>query len=235
MKIWLPADIFHISMFFLYPEESKEKERKLQMRLLVTAFEPFGQDRDNASLEVMKRLSAPEGCELIKKMIPVVFGKAAEVVNELIDREKPDVVICLGQAGGRSSISVERKAVNLCRTERPDNEGNCPEDRPVIPGGADVLEPTLPVDYMCKCLADADIPVELSDSAGTYVCNSLMYGMLHHLEETGQKIQAGFIHVPYFREQVSEKQEGIPFMERDEMVKGIQLCLECLVKRNAKQ
>ena len=202
-----------------------KSENTYPARILVTAFEPFGADEKNASLEVLDRLVAPEGCELIKAVVPVVFGKAAACVNELIDREKPAAVICLGQAGGRKAISLERRAVNICRTVNPDNEGNCPEDEPVIAGGKDVLETRLPVVELHKRLQEAGIPSELSDSAGTYVCNSLMYGMLHHLEETANRIPAGFIHVPYFQEQVMDKPEGTPFMELDEIVKGIQLCL----------
>lgn len=199
------------------------------MKILVTAFEPFGADDENASLEVLKRLSAPDGCELIKTVVPVVFGKAVEKVNGLIDLERPDAVICLGQAGGRKAISLERKAVNICRTVDPDNEGNCPENTPVIAGGADVLESMLPVGLMRKCLQDAGIASELSDSAGTYVCNSLMYGMLYHLQETAHRIPAGFIHVPYYKEQTEQKPAGTPFMELEQMVTGIQLCLECLM------
>ena len=197
------------------------------MKILITAFEPFGADQENASLEVMNRLLAPDSCILIKMIVPVVFGKAAETVNDVITLEKPDAVICLGQAGGRNAISLERKAVNLCRAARPDNAGNCPAGEAVVPGGKEILETTLPVEHMLERLTNAGIPAELSDSAGTYVCNSLMYGVLHFLENTGQQIPAGFVHVPYFREQTNEKPEETPYMELAEMVRGIQLCLEC--------
>ena len=198
------------------------------MKILITAFEPFGEDKENASLEVMNRLTAPGDCELIKMAVPVVFGKAAEIVNKAIDREDPCAVICMGQAGRRNCISLERRAVNLCDTSSPDNEGNCPEKTPVIRNGRNVLLAALPIDDMAERLMNSGIPVELSSSAGTYVCNSLMYGMLYHLEKTNRRIPAGFIHVPYFREQTENKPRGTPFMELEEMVKGIQLCLECL-------
>lgn len=199
------------------------------MKVLISAFEPFGEDAKNASLEVMNLLAGPSsGCELIRLVVPVVFGKAADAVNAAIEREEPDAVICLGQAGGRSCISLERTAVNLCDTENPDNKGNIPCKIPVVPDGPESYASTLPVESMAKRLRDAGISAELSDSAGTYVCNSLMYGMLHYLEKTGKSVPAGFIHVPYFREQTKGKPAETPYMELEEIAEGISLCISCL-------
>lgn len=198
------------------------------MKILITAFEPFGEDEKNASQEAMNTLNEPENREVIKLIVPVVFGKAAEVVNSVIDREKPDAVICLGQAGGRDRISLERTAVNLCDSKNPDNEGKTPDMEPVIPDGREAYTSTLPIEQMFEYLSAAGIPAEISESAGTYVCNSLMYGMLHHLEETGRQIPAGFIHVPYYREQVEGKKERTPFMELPEIVKGVEICIRCI-------
>lgn len=195
------------------------------MKILVTAFEPFGDNDKNASLEVLNALEPADGRELIKLVVPVVFGKAADIVNNTIDLERPDAVILLGQAGGRRCISLETTAVNLCDAKNPDNEGNKPEKTPVVADGKETYPSTLPLERMLALLKKEGIAAELSDSAGTYVCNNLMYGVLHHLEQTGNDIPAGFIHVPYFREQTKGKPEGMPFMELDEIVRGIALLL----------
>ena len=200
------------------------------MKILITAFEPFGEDDKNASLEVLRRLEPVDGCELVKITLPVIFGKAAELANEVIDREDPDAVILLGQAGGRRCISLETTAVNVCDTKNPDNEGNTPENVPVVPGGKATHSSSLPLGRMKERLKEAGIPAELSNSAGTYVCNSLMYGVLYHLDQTGKNIPAGFIHVPYFKEQTEGRPEGTPYMELEDIAHGIGLCIECAVK-----
>ena len=198
------------------------------MKVLITAFEPFGGDDKNASLETMNALDAPADCSLIKLIVPVVFRKAADIVNDAIDREDPDAVICLGQAGGRSCISLEKTAVNLCDSKNPDNDGNAPGMEPVVINGPESYRSTLPYERMLEVLSRAGILAELSDSAGTYVCNSLMYGVLHHLEQTGRSIPAGFIHVPYLKEQADGRPAGTPFMELEDITRGIGICIDCL-------
>jgi len=207
------------------------KETGNKTKILITAFEPFGGDDKNASLETMNALDVPADCSLIKLAVPVVFRKAADIVNGAIDREDPDAVICLGQAGGRSCISLEKTAVNLCDTKNADNEGNAPCMEPVVINGPESYRSTLPDERMLEALSRAGISAELSDSAGTYVCNSLMYGVLHYLEQTGRSIPAGFIHVPYYREQADDKPSGTPFMELKDLTRGIGICIECVKER----
>ena len=200
------------------------------MKILLTAFEPFGGDEKNVSLEVLNEASAPEGCTLAKLVLPVAFQKAEDRINETIDRENPDAVICFGQAGGRSCISLEKRAVNLREARIPDNDGSTPHGMPVVPQGPEEYPSALPLERLLAVLQAAGIPVELSESAGTFVCNSLMYGMLHHLSETGRTIPAGFIHLPYFKEQTEGKPAGTPYIELPVLVQGITACIFDIAK-----
>ena len=174
------------------------------MTILLTAFEPFGGERINASLEALRLVEAPDGTALKRLAVPTVFGRCTETVLDAVCRLRPDAVVCLGQAAGRDAITPERLAVNLRKARIPDNEGFCPAEGPVVPGGAEELLTTLPVEAMCAAILARGIPARISESAGAFVCNDLMYGLLYALRLKSIAIPAGFIHVPCLPEQTTD-------------------------------
>ena len=167
------------------------------MTILITAFEPFQQETTNATMEALSLL--PDrlcGVTLEKRVIPVVFGEAIDVVTKLVDDLRPDAVVCLGQASGRADITPERVAINVMDARIADNGGWQPEDVPVRADGPAAYFSTLPVKAMVQAMKENGVPASLSNTAGTFVCNDLMYGLLDHLAQTGRRIPAGFIHIP---------------------------------------
>ncbi|MBO4563728.1 MAG: pyroglutamyl-peptidase I, partial [Clostridia bacterium] len=181
--------------------------------ILVTAFMPFGGDSLNPTEAVLGMLPDDMGGFRIEKLLlPVVFGEAARLACAEIDRLSPAAVICLGQAGGRRAITPEESAKNLMDARIPDNAGNKPEAEPIEAGGAEKLYSTHPNDAIIAAIRAEGLPAQLSHDAGAYVCNSLLYGVLSH---TGGRIPAGFIHVPFIKEQVEgvPGREDTPFME----------------------
>ena len=189
-------------------------------KLLITGFEPFGGEKINPSWEAVGLL--PDeigGYSLIKLRIPVVFGESAEMVIKRAEEIRPDVILCVGQAGGRSAITPEMVAINLRYAKIPDNKGNQPKDEPIILGGNTAYLSTLPVRKMAEAINAEGVPSRVSYSAGVYVCNDLMYSLINHFKNT--KIKTGFIHVPYCKEQNKE-----PFMDMKDIVKGIIIAIE---------
>lgn len=192
-------------------------------KLLITGFEPFGGEKINPSWEAVKLLPNVIGdFELIKTEVPVVFEKAADLIIKKADEIKPDAVICVGQAGGRTGITPEMVAVNLRFASIPDNEGNQPKDEPCIPGGENAYFATLPVRKMAEAVSSFGIPCSVSYSAGTYVCNDLIYHVLHHFTKTETK--ACFIHVPFIPEQTKDK----PSMELETIAKALKTAIESI-------
>jgi pyroglutamyl-peptidase len=153
--------------------------------------------------------------------VPCEFRRAVEVVAAAIERHRPALVVCLGLAGGRTHVSVERVAINVDDARIADNRGAKPVDEPIAAGGPPAYFATLPVKAMVAAMRAAGVPAEVSNSAGTYVCNHLMYGVLHFLAASGRRARAGFIHLPYAEEQVLER-PGTPAMALAAMVKGVQ-------------
>ncbi|HHY81885.1 MAG TPA: pyroglutamyl-peptidase I [Clostridiales bacterium] len=195
------------------------------MKILVTAFEPFGGESINSALETMKLLPQYIGnIQIVKREIPTVFRKSIQEVWKAMEQEHPDLVISLGQAGGRNCISVERIAINVDDAGIPDNEGNQPMDKPIFEDGENAYFSTLPIKDMINAINMAGIHAEVSNSAGTYVCNHLMYGVLYRIHKDNMNIKAGFIHVPYIPEQVANK-PGIPSLPLNDIVTGIKSCL----------
>ena len=163
--------------------------------LLLTCFEPFGGEAVNASALAANLLPERIGAwNVVKQELPVVFGLAGEKCRALIDAQRPDAVLMLGQAGGRNAVTPELVARNVRWARIPDNAGRSPLGEPVIPGGKDALFATLPVEAMTEAARILGLPAELSASAGLYVCNDLYYTVLHHLRGSG--ISAAFVHVP---------------------------------------
>ena len=154
------------------------------MKLLLTAFDPFGGETVNPAQEAVKMVSSRVGnVEVIKCVVPTVFGKSIETVAAAIEDCRPDAVLCIGQAGGRADLTPERIAINLDDASIADNEGNRPVDTPIFPDGKPAYFSTLPVKAMVAAIRAAGIPASLSNTAGTFVCNHLMYGVLYTLEK----------------------------------------------------
>lgn len=189
-------------------------------KLLITGFEPFGGERINTSWEAVKRL--PDelcGYSLAKLKIPVVFGEAAEKVIDVAEKLQPNVILCIGQAGGRAEITPEFVGINLRYAKIPDNKGNQPKDEPVVDGGREAYFSTLPVRRMAEAIDSKGISAKLSYSAGAYVCNDLLYTLLSHFDGTATRVT--FIHVPYSLEQEKE-----PSMELDLITRAIAIAIE---------
>lgn len=189
----------------------------MNKKIIITGFEPFGTDKINPSWEMIRDFKSDKN-EIIKMCLPVVFGKASEILIEKIKEEKPDVVVMFGQAGGRKKITPERVAINFRDCTIKDNEGNKPQDKYIIKNAPAAYFSTLPIKKICRMLKNNFIPSGISNSAGTYVCNDLMYNILNYIDTENLKIKAGFIHVPYIREQVFNSENF--FMELDILKKA---------------
>lgn len=200
------------------------------MKILLTAFEPFGGERINAAQEAAALVKNEiAGARIVKTDVPVVFGKSIEAVVTAIRQEQPDAVLCLGQAGGRSGLTPERVAINLDDARIPDNAGNQPADRPIFPDGAPAYFSTLPVKAMVRAIQQAGLPASLSNSAGTFVCNHLMYGTLYHLARSWPQTRGGFLHVPFLHEQAAER-PGTPSLSREEIAAGVEAALKAITE-----
>ncbi len=198
-------------------------------KLLLTGFEPFGGESINPAVEAVHRLQGRVigSYEVIGLELPTVFGQSMERLLSGIEETEPEVVIALGQAGGRRGISFERIAVNLSDAAIDDNAGNRPVDVPVVPEGPAAYWTTLPVRRMADRLQVEGIPASLSLSAGTFVCNHLFYGLMHHLAVSGKPIRGGFIHIPYLPEQ-AERHPGAPSMALEQLVAGLELAIRVM-------
>ena len=195
------------------------------MKILLTAFEPFGGDDINASAEALRLIKAPEGAELFKIQVPTVFGLAGDVVIDAVRKLRPDAVVCLGQAAGRDAITPERIAINVRDARIPDNAGQKPEGEPVVPDGPAAYFSTLPLKAMVKAAADAGIRASASNSAGAFVCNDLMYSVLHALGTEFKGARGGFIHVPAL-----SKGEGGAAMSLEDIVSGTEAMLRAIAE-----
>jgi len=178
-------------------------------KLLITGFEPFGGESINPSWEAVRKLPEVIGdYRLTRLQVPTIFGKAAEIVLSVAKDLCPDVILCVGQAGGRKGITPEVVAINLREARIPDNAGNQPVNSPVVEGGAAAYFSTVPVREIVGAINAEGISSELSYSAGTFVCNDLLYSLLHNYHETETLV--GFIHVPFLPEQAKEKFPSLP-------------------------
>ena len=199
------------------------------MRILVTCFDAFGAERWNPAETAVAQLpDMISGAEIIKQTLPTVFFDSLDAVRRKIEEEDPDVVLSVGQAGGRAAITVERIAVNLMDTVSPDNRGNTPVDLPIREDGPNALFATVPVKAMVDAMQEAGVPAEVSNTAGLFVCNQLMYGVLDTLTER-EGTKAGFIHIPYDPQQVIGR-SGVPSMSTKTVVEGLQAALACIVQ-----
>lgn len=191
-------------------------------RLLITGFEPFGGESINPSWEVVCRLPDVIGeYELTRLCLPVVFGDAANMLLDLAAELMPDVILCIGQAGGRSAITPEMVAINLRHADIPDNLGNQPRDEKIVFGGETAYFSTVPVRKMAESINAMGISSCVSYSAGAYVCNDLLYTLLNHYKNS--KVSVGFIHIPYCLEQGKE-----PSMSIESMTAAIKAAIEVI-------
>ena len=168
------------------------------MKILVTGFDPFGGEPINPAIESVKRL--PDniaGAEIIKLEIPTVRKKSLEKIEEAINKHNPDVILSIGQAGGRFDISIERVGINLDDFRIPDNEGNQIIDEPIFPDGENSYFVKLPVKAMVQNVQKNNIPASVSYTAGTFVCNHVLYGVLYLIEKKYNGKKSGFIHIPF--------------------------------------
>ncbi len=197
------------------------------MKILVTGFTPFGGESINPSWEAAKRLSDRiGGAEFIKREIPTEFDASGAVLHGLLEQLRPDAVLCVGQYGGANCIRVERVAINLRDARIADNAGKQPTDEPVVSGGPDAYFATIPTREIVDALHEQGIPAQLSYSAGTFVCNNLLYCALHESAQRYPAMRCGFVHVPYLPEQA--KDGSAPSMSLELMVKALETAAEVL-------
>lgn len=199
------------------------------MKILITGFDPFGGEKINPAWEAVKSLKDEiEGAEIVKLQIPTVFKKSAEKLFENIDTINPNVIICVGQAGGRFELSIERVAINLDDGRIPDNNGYQPIDVKIFEDGENAYFSTLPIKAMVEEVKKAGIPTAISNTAGTYVCNHIMYSLLYYINKKNLTTRGGFIHVPYITEQVLDK-KNTPYMDLNTITRGLEACIKAVI------
>ncbi|MGM9646891.1 MAG: pyroglutamyl-peptidase I [Eubacteriales bacterium] len=201
------------------------------MKILLTGFAPFGGEPINPSYEAIKLLpDYLDGHQLIKREMPVSYDASPSLLTWMVDHYRPDAVVCVGQAGGRTAITPEYVAINLKHGAMPDNSGVCYADQPVIADGPAAYFTNLPVRQMVSALRKEGLPGFVSYSAGTYVCNCLMYQLLHQIHTAYPSVKGGFIHVPYSVEQVRSKSLPMFAMVTSDIARGIEICLRTLIE-----
>ena len=178
----------------------------MNKKILITAFEPFGGESINPALEAVMRLPDEiDGFAIAKAQLPVVYRKSVDVLYEALKTEKPFAVISVGQAGGQPDIRIERVAINIDDSANPDNDGAKPVDAPIFKDAPAAYFATLPIKNIVDNLKEAGIPASISNSAGTYVCNHVMYATLHFAAQRHPEMKAGFVHIPYLPSQAVGK------------------------------
>lgn len=194
------------------------------MKIIVTGFDPFGGEKINPSIECVKDLPEIEGVELIRLELPTVFKESAKRLNEVINDVKPDAVLSVGQAGGRSGITMERIAINVDDARIPDNISQQPIDEAIQLDGEAAYFTTLPIKRIVKAIREAGISAEVSNSAGTFVCNHIMYQSLFAATKADKPFKAGFMHIPFIPEQTTDK----PSLPLEESTKALQIAIETI-------
>lgn len=197
------------------------------LTVLVTGFEPFDADTVNPSWEVARALDGwhPTGATVHAVQLSCVFGRAMTQLAEAIDRRQPRLVICLGLAGGRNEVSLERVAINVDDARIPDNDGQQPVDHAIVAAGPSAYFSTLPIKAIVRDLRAAGLPGAVSNTAGTFVCNHVFYGLMHKLTQHPDAIRGGFIHLPCLPEQ-AELHPGAPTLPLDVQIQAIRKAIE---------
>ncbi|MEK6288690.1 MAG: pyroglutamyl-peptidase I [Acidobacteriota bacterium] len=197
-------------------------------RLLLTAFEPFAGEGINPSLEAARQMDKIDFRDALVRIaeLPVDRYRAVDMALELIRAGHPDIVIMLGEAGGRYRITPERVAINVDDFRIPDNAGNKPRDEPIVQGGPVGYFSTLPIRAITDRINRALIPAAISNSAGAYLCNRLFYSAMHSISVGRLPAIAGFIHLPYLHEQAINKYPDVPSLSRESIVEAVRLAIE---------
>src|SRR5947209_2208405 len=201
------------------------------MKALVTGFEPFGGEPVNPAIEAVHRLPKRLGAvEIHTAVLPAVFRRALDALEDAVIASDPDIVLSVGQAGGRAALSLERVAINLDDARIPDNAGQQPIDRPIVPGGPAAYFTSLPIKAAAAALREAGLPAIVSNTAGSFVCNHVFYGLMHLAATRRLDLRGGFLHVPYLPSQAA-RQDGAPSMALDDIVRGIGIVLTVAASR----
>ncbi len=199
------------------------------MKILITGFDPFGGEAVNPAYEAVKLLPDQiAGAEIIKMEIPTVFSKSYRAVESGIQKYNPDVVINVGQAGGRAHVTIEQVGINLADARIPDNAGEQPLNEPLQSDGDTAYFATIPIRAMVKNVQEHGLPCSISYTAGTYVCNCVMYNVLYLTQKKYPNIKAGFIHVPYSIEQLIGKPATTPGMSLTDIAKSLEYAIEAI-------
>lgn len=219
-------------MGFHYSSHSRVKRKRgMKMKVLVTGFEPFGGEAVNPAYLAVSML--PEwiaGAQIIKKEIPTAFYQSREKLCDLIKEIQPDMVLCIGQAGGRAGITIEKVGINLAEAGIPDNNGNQPVDEPIDHKGETAYFSNLPLKAMVQEIRNCGIPASISYTAGTYVCNYLLYCLLFEIAMNYPQMRGGFIHVPYATQQGIGKASNTPTMEVSTIATAIEGAIRAAVE-----
>jgi len=192
-------------------------------KVLITGFDPFGNEKVNPALEAVKILDGVviDDVEIVAQEVPTVFHDSIKILIDAIETNQPDVVICVGQAGGRTQVTPERVAINMDDARIPDNLKNQPIDVPVYEDGPAAYWTTLPIKLIVHHMRKAGVPAAVSNSAGTFVCNHLFYGLMHYINKQAPHIRGGFIHIPFIPDQTVEN--SAPSLSLDVIVRGLKI------------
>ena len=194
------------------------------MKIIVTGFDPFGGEKINPSIECVKALPEIEGVELFRIELPTIFKESAIRLNEVINNVKPDVVLSVGQAGGRSGITMERIAINVDDARIPDNSSQQPINEVIQRDGEAAYFTTLPIKRIVQAIREGGILAEVSNTAGTFVCNHIMYQALFAATKADKPFKSGFMHIPFIPEQTTDK----PSLPLEESTKALQIAIETI-------
>lgn len=200
------------------------------MKILVTGFDPFDKDIINPAYEAVKKLpDTIKDATIIKLEIPTSFERSKLTLEKAIEEQNPDVVLSVGQAGGRNEITVEKVAINLLEARIKDNDGYQPSDKPIREDGDVAYFTNLPIKGIVAHIRQNNIPANISYTAGTFVCNSVMYNILYLIDKKYPNLKGGFIHVPFLPEQAATKTPIPSSMSLDTIVKALELSIEAIV------
>ncbi|MBN9538686.1 MAG: pyroglutamyl-peptidase I [Alphaproteobacteria bacterium] len=203
------------------------------MKALVTGFDAFGGDEVNPSSLAVGRLKKRLGKVAVQAAeLPTSFARSTEALRMAIAKAKPDIVLCVGQAGGRSELCLERVAINVQDARIRDNDGKQPIDKPVVAGGPSAYFATLPIKACVAAMRQAGLPAAVSNTAGTFVCNHIFYALMDMAAAHPSPLRGGFLHIPYVPEQAA-RLGGAPSMSVDDIVRGIEIILETSASRLA--
>lgn len=199
------------------------------MKILVTGFDPFGGEKINPAIESVKKLPDEiAGAQIIKLEIPTVCHQSLKVIDKAIAKYDPDVILSIGQAGGRTDITVERVGINIDDCRIPDNAGQQIIDEPIYSDGPAAYFSNLPIKAMVAKIQEHHIPASVSNTAGTFVCNHVLYGVRHMIETEYHGKRSGFIHIPFLPQQVIDK-KNMPSMSLETIVEGLCAAIEAIV------